>query len=535
MTDISINSSSIEKESKYSPRNDNSYAALKREYDKFKKDVEKSDFANSPTALERELALITKLKKAAYAQGFDSEVKKLTAREQKIYTIISNKIVSDGTMPYYKPISFQGNTKASKNDFSEENFMDFVEQNFENPSSIKDDISIMQDSGINKNETLRLLNLLKVKNPETGTFCVSDDSVKNIIQLKKLLTVTRIAERTEFANPLNHLNEVNFNDGRNTFVFQNGGLAYSTPLEGERDISSRKEEYENAISEKEDKLLYSLVEHYKQKDGSIDNKALRTFISLRRCGITYDNLLPMIDYCIGKDGEIDKEKLSVIADLKKAGVLSSDVMLIADSAYNDYNGTYDSVYLDSAKKLTASVVKSVDVLRLLIGTKGNEDAGNFVQRYAALLDVDSVMELENVVRNEDGTMNSNAIDIVDSVFYNPVMQDENGEIEFAEFLSTAESLVDKVKQLSNPQEGISESATEAVFQLCQKSMKIEDITGVLEHCCDEDGYINDILAKIAYQMSWNDEKPDMIIEMLDSCKDGNKVNSERAQDVINLY
>ena len=71
------------------PKKDN-YAGLKKEYIRLKAKLNKSDFANSPVAIEKELSMIAKLKSVAKQQGLADELKTLEETEQSLYTKLAN-------------------------------------------------------------------------------------------------------------------------------------------------------------------------------------------------------------------------------------------------------------------------------------------------------------------------------------------------------------------------------------------------------------------------------------------------------------
>ena len=105
MSNFSIKSASISKKESSSNIGNSEFFKLKKEYEKQKKKMQKTDFANSPVALEKELTLLAKLKELAEKEGLLSEVKNIEDREQSIYTKLANTPVTSNGELYYSPLT----------------------------------------------------------------------------------------------------------------------------------------------------------------------------------------------------------------------------------------------------------------------------------------------------------------------------------------------------------------------------------------------------------------------------------------------
>ena len=85
MTDFSINQTGVQSNKTSDNAKANDYLKLKKEYDRIKSKLDRSDFANSPVAIEKELTFIAKLKAAALKQGLKEESALWEEREQTLY------------------------------------------------------------------------------------------------------------------------------------------------------------------------------------------------------------------------------------------------------------------------------------------------------------------------------------------------------------------------------------------------------------------------------------------------------------------
>ena len=109
MSDFSIDSASLAKNITSSNQQICDFSGLSKEYNSFKKKMQKTDFSNSSAFLEKELSLLSKLKDAAQREGRKEEIEKISQREQSIYKILANnRISSQISYVYYRPVSFSG-------------------------------------------------------------------------------------------------------------------------------------------------------------------------------------------------------------------------------------------------------------------------------------------------------------------------------------------------------------------------------------------------------------------------------------------
>ena len=171
MEDFSVKKSSVQNVGSTNVSGNDYYAKLEKEYDQTRKKLNKSDFANSPSAIEKELSMIAKLKIAAKEQGLDGKIAELEEREQALYKKLSNDSYKGSIGAYYNPVSFKGKIfsfpKKSETylDYTQERFVNFLSQDFENEDVVKYNLQVMCDMGVDINSAISILDSIKVKNP----------------------------------------------------------------------------------------------------------------------------------------------------------------------------------------------------------------------------------------------------------------------------------------------------------------------------------------------------------------------------------
>ena len=108
MSDLSIKPRSISRKDNSIDIRNSEFFKLKKEYEKQKKEMQKSDFANSPVALEKELIILAKLKELAKKEGLSDEIQSIADREQSIYTKLANTPMNQYGISYYPQLTFKG-------------------------------------------------------------------------------------------------------------------------------------------------------------------------------------------------------------------------------------------------------------------------------------------------------------------------------------------------------------------------------------------------------------------------------------------
>ena len=517
------------------PKKDN-YAGLKKEYIRLKAKLNKSDFANSPVAIEKELSMIAKLKSVAKQQGLADELKTLEETEQSLYTKLANTSSGLVSEPYYKPISFKGTHSPKINedavsylDYTQERFVNFLAQGFQDEETVKANLQTMSDMGIDINAAISILDRIKVKNSDSGLYQINQDSFKKLITIKKILAA-RDMEKEEYHSPINQIGVEVFSTGKDTIILKNGRAQYISPLE-DKSIQCMQEEYANAVSDEEDKLLYDFASKYSDKNGEINSNYVRVLAKLRQAGIIRNQLLNCLDMCISPDGAINKDTLNSIAQLKKAGALSSDIKLIMGAFDKDEEDNFDKADIANAAALTQSVMTGKDVVSFLPAMRTGEEARDFIVNYSNLFGPEITSELLSLVSDMNGIPDENAMDVVNALLNNPSIGDENGEIKSKDFLDLARHMIIVAKDF-NTSDSVSEDAVELIFQMCREAFPIEDIESLLSRCLDDKGKIDKTLAKILWHMTWNQNNKDKMKQVMDICSGNQIIASQNAKNIL---
>ena len=109
MPDFSIGNSFSSEQQKNAGSHKSEFTKAEREYVDFRIKMQKSDFANSSSAIKMEQKLLSKMKEAAQKEGLEQKLAEIEEREEQLKSL--NKPASAEFVPYYKPISFSGEAK----------------------------------------------------------------------------------------------------------------------------------------------------------------------------------------------------------------------------------------------------------------------------------------------------------------------------------------------------------------------------------------------------------------------------------------
>ena len=160
-----------------------SYKYVKSEYLKQFRKISKSDFANSPVALNQELKILENLKIKAFAENLMEEGEWIDKRIEEIKKIISTPKVDNiasnfvSTEDYLFSKSVQYNsTKSQIKQFSNK----YLEESKETAMSA---LSLFQKMGLNLEEAMSAVEALSVKKEDEEKYNISSqdlDCIKNI-------------------------------------------------------------------------------------------------------------------------------------------------------------------------------------------------------------------------------------------------------------------------------------------------------------------------------------------------------------------
>lgn len=663
MSNFSIKSASISKKESSSNIGNSEFFKLKKEYEKQKRKMQKTDFANSPVALEKELTLLAKLKELAEKEGLLSEVKNIEDREQSIYTKLANTPVTSNGELYYSPLTFKGGSssirkeklstdeetsgldnifysqteqmsdeflegfKSQHNDIplddnSEEiirvlgkknygmsntayivkkcigddghtsldklcavklfadadmssaiipqlleelvvsddesspekididackkvcdfkhmgfedidslHFTRYLNSNFENKETVVKNIIRLNKSGIGSDATLKILDSLRTYDSETGKDNISNSSIQSVLRIKKALLLARNNEKSERDNPINLLGVQKFSFGDDVMIVKDGKITYITPVEGES-VYNLQQQYDEMVSKIEDNLLIDFVKKYKDENGEIDSKYVRTLIALRHYGVTYGQLLNMVDMCINKDGNIDKNTLEVIKELKSSGVLSDDIPLIMTAITKDNDGLYNKDDISNASMLTSRVTPGHVIATLLPDMNKNENLKDFVLDFSSVIeDKKYLIDLVNLVKDDKGNIDENAMDVIYNLAQN-ILRDDN-PINMSDFLKYANNIIQAA--INSGENKVNDEGAGIVAIMCQNFKSPEDIISALDACHDSKGNIDEKLSEVIWMMSLQKSDIDQMLDIIDACKREGYINYNLVDTIISFF
>ena len=110
MSDFQIGKSSSTSEIKFATGRTSDFTRMKTKYRDFKLKIEKSDFANSPVAMQEELDMLIQLRKLAEKEKLASESKWIIARENSVKETLTKTKIGLIADAYYPPVLLKGKT-----------------------------------------------------------------------------------------------------------------------------------------------------------------------------------------------------------------------------------------------------------------------------------------------------------------------------------------------------------------------------------------------------------------------------------------
>lgn len=537
MKDFSIKQTSASNPSNGTNSKTDNYSKLYKEYERTRVQMSKSDFANSPVAIEKELTMIAQLKIAAKEQGKKTELSVLEEREQALYTKLANSMLSKSEPSCYGQVSFSGrfsqnlsNPTDKKLDFQQDRFFRLFNQGFKDENVIKSNLQVMHDMGMDIDSAIKILDAIKFSDSDTGNYDVNQETFKKLVTIKKNLATSRNFEKEEYNSPINQIGVQKISVGNSTIIFKNGKATYVSPFY-ERSVQSMQEEYDSSVSDDEDKLIYDFANKYVDKNGEINSNYIRAMLQLRQAGIVRNQLLEMLEMCTSKDGAIDKNMLSAISQLKSAGTLSHEIKIILNAIGKDEDGHFDKNDIENANALTKSVMEGKDVVSFLSDMRTGEEARDYIVDFATRFGAERLSELLAIVKNSDGIPDENAMDVVNSLIHNRSIYDENGEITAKDFVGISQHMVQVAKDFNMSGE-VNDGAVETIFQMNAANIPVEDIEELLKKCVDDDGKINKTLTKILWHMTWDNESVSKMHKVMDLCREKGSIDTENSERLL---
>lgn len=326
------------------------------------------------------------------------------------------------------------------------NLAKFLKSDFEDENLVFSQIPKLLEAEISPDTVSALLNELSVKNSE-GKVVVSPESVNSVIALKKSLVKFRDNEVNERNCPINQIGidviEYNKND---FFIMKDGKVIYSKPVEGENP-QIVEENYMQMVETLENDFLLDFVKNYKENSGFLNSNALRLFSALRKSGIVYNQLLPLIDFCIEK-GEINQNKLKCISEIKSSGALSSDIINLLNSLPVDENGDYDKSSLVDVCDLSSAVIDANNVIKLLPLVHSNPELKTFFAEFSSFFsDKSNLTRMADILKDKNSQIASETLNAASALRKNFELNYSANDSEKA-FLNALADIINLTKHSS---------------------------------------------------------------------------------------
>ncbi|MCD7779564.1 MAG: hypothetical protein LUH05_02700 [Candidatus Gastranaerophilales bacterium] len=421
----------------------------------------------------------------------------------------------------YKSMGFQ--------DLEALNFVRLVNGNFQDEEEVNSYIKKLRDSKILPEYSIQILKNLAVENDissdnDKNLKKIVPSAINSVITLKKSMIQNRDNEERERNNPSNNKDNILIDMG-DTYMFMEGEgynvQVISSPQSRENideDIEELKQKYEKAISQIEDNLLVEFTSKYKENDGSINSNALRTTTALRRSGVTYDNLLPLTEFCLA-DGAINSDKMKAVTSLKKSGCLGSDIIEVLDSLNKTPEGQYDKEDLQSACEFSSSGIGGKNTVALVNTTRGSKEVKEFFMDLSPCFeDKSNLVKLIPLIKNEEGIIDETAMEILYNLAENFFGADYNMNDE--EFIDCANDII--YKAMDNNEILVSDDSAGICSIMCQNKQSPEEIIAGLEVCKDKSGNVDSKLADVLWEMSLLNADINQITTFINTvCKDEN--------------
>ncbi len=594
MSDFSIKNREIYEQKNNTGQYNSEYSKLKSEYLALREKAMRSDLANSPVFIEKQLEVLNNLEVLAKKEQMEDELEALQKEHERLIELNKNNSKSQ-ELPdsYYMPVNiktFSGQKMQTQEGLSEV-FGDEAEYKLE--GLIKNAIS---QQGMTDDMLETILSLASCKIEPDTIFRYANDIIElnagnceNIYNLEQMISmfseVLQNQEDTELAKKsiirlnndgispktINKLmkilsseneqtkkktiseNDVKFVEtikhNLDSYLAKNLKNEQNKPIyklnnkisPGEKIIEKEikdenfeelTEKYNKFITKAKESLIINLVEQGKSGNKDISPNYIRTIGQLNRTGVVYSQIQELMGYCINDKDEINVSGLNAIKNLIASGALSSDITGILNACRTDEQGNYNPDDIQTACGLSSAVIGGKEVSALLKDIRGNTEAKEFFMNFSQIFqDKSNLLKLNELIKDENNNIDSNKIDILYNIEQN-LFERGQEQINETEFLEIAQDVLSAAKD--DGETAVSDDAAGICAIMCRNRMSIDDIKQGLEICKDKDGKTDEDLAEILWDLCLNYADINQIKETISRCKDeDNNINREYTKLLIN--
>ena len=414
---------------------------------------------------------------------------------------------------------------------------------YENKKDVYSSVFKMMQAGFGVDMTSKLISAFTAKNQETGKSTLAVKSVTSALNMKKTLSSSHSVERDERQNPINKLGQFMISFDDTVYVMKNDRVIEIIDLK-EKSYNKELKKYEDAVNLIENDIISDFVSSYTAKDGTLDQSALRVFSALRNAGISYGELLPVLEATLEKisedrtDGvnqhyEIDVDKVNTISVLKQSGALSSDVLTIVDAIKKDDDGKYSAYDIQNACFLTELIIGGNEVAELLPEVSSDNQIKDFVSDFSTIVESPKLLlPLVQLTKDVNGNFDDNAAAVLNSLSERFLLNEDDNMHE-TDFVSSVKEIIEASK--SSITGKVDDNCLNVCIATCRNNESLENILKALELCRDEYDSPSESLADIIWDMSKQGASFDKIVELINICKPVNGIlDVERAAIIADL-
>lgn len=407
----------------------------------------------------------------------------------------------------------------------------FLSVGFADRNKVKEFIFNFKDKGVLLEDTIKILDSLKVKT-SNDEYDIKEESVSKIFNLKKMLISTRKNEEEERkVAPKCPTCDTYQVDEHTLFVRRERGFDLEDM--SEHTPERLKQRYDETIELIENNLLLEFAKSYKDADGLIDDNFLRVAFSLRNAGIVYSSMLDLINLAINKEGKISQSNIEAIKQLKGSKALSSDIAGIIKKCPKNDDGSIHLESLNTLSDLSSVGFDSKDAFKLLYEIKRYPELKDFIVNAGSMFDDKAnVFELIPLTKDKMGKVDENSTDVILTLASNFV--ENYPQVTEKKVLKEITSVMESVK---NPFTGaVGDDAAGICSILSKNKFNINSIKNVLYGCEETKGVYNTRLSEIVWKMALEEATVFEITDVLAKCRKHDRtLMADRVQVIMQLF
>ena len=417
------------------------------------------------------------------------------------------------------------------NDVDSLKVLSFVQSNnFQSPAEIENYAAKLLRTGMSTNIIIDVLDKLKIKDKVSGKNKVLNSTMINVQLLKRALVRTRNNEIKEKSGSINvHGTKISKLDDTSVLVSKAG--KDSKIVEQNPNLSVREiQKYINdKLSDEEDNIILKFIKKYKKDNGELDIIALRSITTLRRFGITNNEILKLTDYCID-NGKLNIEKLELISELKQSNAESKDIIELIEAIGTDENGNFDEENKKNALDLTSAVIGGKEVVSLLPLVRGKEKVKEFVLYLSQNIENRlHVVSLTSLIKKNDDTVDETAMEILYKLT-DTFCDSTNSKIKPNDFVDAAEVII---RNSINPRTGVvDEEAAGICSILCKNGEPMKNVLEGIKMCKNQRGVIDTSLSELLWKLALEHASFDQISSIISHCKNRAGIVNKKAADSL---